>query len=955
MHGPLLLLLLVAAALVSAAVAVRRGSWTVCEYVAHFAPDTLDVRPANAMGLPPIRVIAVRASSFATLVTFELSLPSSLDTTPLCPPPSALLHPPAFTPSPLSLHPLSLRQRPSLVSASSAPVAANNSVKFKHRSPLPLQQGVQHAHDALALSGAAIKVAIIDTGVYYLHPALGAGFGPGFKISFGSDLVGDAFGTNSNYTPIPDNDPFDNCSADSHGTHVAGIIAANTFSIPSDVASLDQTDFVPTFDFVGVAPNVSLGMFRVFGCNGSTQSDVIAHAIYLACEQGAQVINLSIGGGPAFSDDDGVQANGSSESEQEVDALAATLVSRGGCFVMASAGNDGAAGPFVTGNPGNALGAISVASFDGSSAPYSTILFNGTAFPYALAHSNSSFADGQILDIVINDPNAESSDTLDDGCSTGKSATILRPGQSLLLRWGNASICGSAKRCAFAFRSGASACILYGNNEDMAAIAGAPEIPGIFISRSAGLALLASSRPLQLEITFQQALFPIPTADTLSVFSSAGLDPMLALKPDLGGIGGSVYSTLSPYAAEQLGFHEGYGVMSGTSMAAPFVAGVAALVLEARRGLNITFPILRALLQNGALPREVFERKGLLMNAAYQGAGMVDAVAAATARAVVLPSSFALNDTADLAAGLSFTIFNLEEGVGVYRVGVVAAATAFPFLAGDDYVQDQVNVAMNDSLPATVAFSLFSGGPSWVPELQVTVGPYQSVKVYLTVTPPASSVSPIYSGYLTVVASSTNATIHVPYAGLAVPSYAALPVWSRRSPSLMRRILAPFLLNQTHTRVAVDFASTGIYPTASLVPMQAYQTVNSTAGLYVLALAAQTSRNASIRIYGYDVDMARAGFNGSSALLSLHDLAFASGSSGMGLPASWMPMPRTTFSASQGVGGATVYLWRGFAWNDGFEGGEIRVPEGVYGVEFQAAKAFGGHDVVSSELFRVVY
>lgn len=56
---------------------------------------------------------------------------------------------------------------------------------------------------------------------------MGGGFGKGFKVTKGYDLVGDAY-TGSN-TPKPDSDPLDNCGAASgasgHGTHVSGIIA----------------------------------------------------------------------------------------------------------------------------------------------------------------------------------------------------------------------------------------------------------------------------------------------------------------------------------------------------------------------------------------------------------------------------------------------------------------------------------------------------------------------------------------------------------------------------------------------------------------------------------------------------------------------------------------------------------------------------------------------------------
>lgn len=65
--------------------------------------------------------------------------------------------------------------------------------------------------------GDGISIAIIDTGVDYLHPALGGGFGPGYKVTYGYDLVGDAY--NGLNTPVPDDDPMD-CAG--HGTHVSG-------------------------------------------------------------------------------------------------------------------------------------------------------------------------------------------------------------------------------------------------------------------------------------------------------------------------------------------------------------------------------------------------------------------------------------------------------------------------------------------------------------------------------------------------------------------------------------------------------------------------------------------------------------------------------------------------------------------------------------------------------------
>ncbi|KAI9327627.1 peptidase S8/S53 domain-containing protein, partial [Zopfochytrium polystomum] len=170
----------------------------------------------------------------------------------------------------------------------------------------------------LELTGKGITVAVIDTGAYYKHPALGGCFGPGCKIGKGYDFVGNNY-TGSSDTIVPDSDPLDDCSDESHGTHVIGIVAG-------DARNITQPGFVPLFPWSGVAPDASIAAYRVFGCNGSTGSDVVAAAIYKAADEGADIINI-------FSDD--------------IDAVAVDRVSKNGALVFVSAGNEGDAGLFA--------------------------------------------------------------------------------------------------------------------------------------------------------------------------------------------------------------------------------------------------------------------------------------------------------------------------------------------------------------------------------------------------------------------------------------------------------------------------------------------------------------------------------------------------------------------------------------------------------------------------------
>lgn len=126
-------------------------------------------------------------------------------------------------------------------------------------------------------TGEGLFVALIDTGVDYYHPALGGGFGPGYKIAYGYDLVGDAYDGTLDTIPVPDDDPFSSCEG--HGTHVAGILGAN----PNP------------YNFTGVVPDATLGMYRVFGCSDTTANDILVSAFMMAYEAGADIITSSIG------------------------------------------------------------------------------------------------------------------------------------------------------------------------------------------------------------------------------------------------------------------------------------------------------------------------------------------------------------------------------------------------------------------------------------------------------------------------------------------------------------------------------------------------------------------------------------------------------------------------------------------------------------------------------------
>ena len=73
-----------------------------------------------------------------------------------------------------------------------------------------------------------MKLTILFSGVDYNHPALGGGFGEGYKVRLGKDLVGDNYGYAS-AVPEPDDDPLDSCGTN---TGSVGMYYSEIFYLP---------------------------------------------------------------------------------------------------------------------------------------------------------------------------------------------------------------------------------------------------------------------------------------------------------------------------------------------------------------------------------------------------------------------------------------------------------------------------------------------------------------------------------------------------------------------------------------------------------------------------------------------------------------------------------------------------------------------------------------------------
>jgi hypothetical protein len=143
-------------------------------------------------------------------------------------------------------------------------------------------EGGKSAWDQLPANLAPVTVAIVDTGIDYFHPDFSRDRlwrNPketlNGKDDDGNGYIDDVIGWNF---VSRDNNPFDSAG---HGTHLAGLIAATTGNGRG---------------IAGINPAARIMALKVLNFVGRGRSSGIAEAIFYAAENGARIINLSVGG-----------------------------------------------------------------------------------------------------------------------------------------------------------------------------------------------------------------------------------------------------------------------------------------------------------------------------------------------------------------------------------------------------------------------------------------------------------------------------------------------------------------------------------------------------------------------------------------------------------------------------------------------------------------------------------
>ena len=505
-----------------------------------------------------------------------------------------------------------------------------------------------------------------------------------------------------------------------HGSHVAGIAAANRFI---KGAGGNYVDAATNVLAVGVAPDAQLLNMKVFGQMGSPD-DTIAAAIEDAILLKADAINLSLGSSVAgfalSSDYDTVLDN-------VKDYNATVSISAGNSYSMASFLDEHESlyredvNFDTVSSPGSLNNSMAVASADNIGSTGMPLDFAGRSVFYKEAGATNAVTMVSLAgtyEYVYLDSVGRPEEWAAIGSSVlqGKILIVNRGGQIEFPTKANSAYVYDPKAIIIANTVGGLI--------NMASDGYNGTAPMISIGLSDANAIKASGEAHTAgSVTYYTGTVTVKNqvesgihtelADaSVSNFSSWGVPGSLTLKPEITAPGGSIYSVNAAHKNDSdviVGGDDQYELMSGTSMAAPQVAGMAALMNNYIKSENMTAKsgdfgvrqLAQSLLMSTAVP---MKQDGLYFPVLRQGAGLANVGAAVSAQSFIAMNrdATASYDDGKVKAELgedtnrtgaysySFTIHNMSDQDLMYN------------LRTDLFTQDQDGTWL---LPTTVALN----------------------------------------------------------------------------------------------------------------------------------------------------------------------------------------------------------------------------------------------------------
>ncbi|KAI0016090.1 peptidase S8/S53 domain-containing protein [Xylariomycetidae sp. FL0641] len=591
--------------------------------------------------------------------------------------------------------------------------------------------GVDRLHE-LGILGEGATVAIVDSGVQYTHPALGGCIGPDCTVIGGYDLVGD--GDWPDAPPEPDNDPMDHYG---HGTHVAGIVAGKS----------DQ--------FVGVAPGAKILSYKVFTSSGFSNEETVIEGFLKAFDSGADIISASLGETSGFT--------------SNAWAVVATRMVERGVFVAIAAGNDGQDGPFLGSNGASGKDVLTVASGEPSAYPAQsfTATFGGSnateiAYVPATDAFPASVSDWPIVPLTLN-TSVEA-----DACDTLPEDTEDLSEQVVLVRVGG---CGVSQKFDNLAEFNATYILFYNDG-------GAYVDPST--GRTTGLtgaiearageaiveAILDGDKVTASFDTFTGHYVGLQNsgAGRPALYSSFGGTYDLALKPDVTAPGSKILSTYPT---------DSYKILSGTSMATPYMAGIAALWVGKNGGrAKLDAGWAKALVSRITATAHTVawadwttseKDYGFWAPTVQVGAGYVDAqkMMDYVTEVGFEGRKFELNDTAHFAGTHTVELTNTGDQEVTYEFELQDAAGFDAWIPGEDEFYVPRIRWYNELEPVQMTPEVDMPGA-------LKLGPGESGTAEFTFTAPTglnATNLPVYSGKV-LISGSNGEELGVPYFGV---------------------------------------------------------------------------------------------------------------------------------------------------------------------------------------------
>ncbi len=405
----------------------------------------------------------------------------------------------------------------------------------------------------MGIDGAGVKVAVLDTGIDYHHPAFEDVYKGGFNFvpHTGNDYAraranDDGYETSPKDRPAhrPEFNTNGSSFYTTHGTHVAGTI-------------------------VHLAPKVDLYSYRVLGAYGSGSNAGIIAAIEKSVVEGMDIINLSLGGG--------------SNSQTAPDAIAINNATLAGVTAVIATGNSGPNRGTI-GNPASSAFAISVGN---STLPE-------THLQSVVTVEANEYTNTSSLPMMGWKYGANPSEVLTGTHEVVSIPGVGRPGdftgidvegKVALISRGDIPF---VDKIAAAREAGAIATIIH-NNQAGAGPAGVflgnsfDFIPTFDMSTAEGNALRTALGTGTGEVTFGEYTATTTKGDEINNSSSRGPStPTFDIKPDVVAPGTNIMSAVPAYLRDfpEADYSKSFARYTGTSMATPHVAGVAALLKQ---------------------------------------------------------------------------------------------------------------------------------------------------------------------------------------------------------------------------------------------------------------------------------------------------------------------------------------------------------------------------------------